>query len=57
MIERIVVMNLEKRIDKLYFVMGALRVAGFPVNTCRTRFGKILKICGCLGVDLGGDTP
>ena len=32
MIEKVVVMNLEKRIDKLYFVLGALKAAGFPIN-------------------------
>ena len=31
-------MNLERRIDKLYFVLGALRVAGFPVKTCNSLF-------------------
>ena len=36
MIEKVVVMNLEKRVDKLYFVMGALQVAGFPVKTHKT---------------------
>ena len=38
MIEKVVVMNLEKRVDKLYFVVGALRAAGFPVKTHKLRF-------------------
>ena len=38
MIKKVVVMNLEKRIDKLYFVMGALLVAGFPVKPRKARF-------------------
>ena len=36
MIEKVVMMNLEKGIDKFYFVMGALHVAGFPVKTHKT---------------------
>ena len=38
MIQKVVVMNLEKRIDKLYFVMGALKSVGFPVKPHKTRF-------------------
>ena len=38
MIEKVVVMNLERRIDKLYFVLGALKVAGFPVKTHSSQF-------------------
>ena len=31
-VDKVVVMNLEKRVDKLFFVAGALKVAGFPID-------------------------
>ena len=32
MIEKVITMNLERRIDKLFFIVGALRVSGFPIH-------------------------
>ena len=32
MINKVVVMNLERRIDKFFFVAGGLRVSGFPIE-------------------------
>ena len=53
MIDKVFILNLERRADKWWFMLGALRALNFPFDgTCQPWGDTIVRFAACDGVDI-----